>query len=102
MARVAMVTGGTRGIGHAITARLKADGFKVAAGYASDEAHAKATADEFGVMVVKGNVGEFDDCQRAVAEVEAELGPDRRPGQQRRHHPRRHAAQDDAASSGTR
>jgi len=70
-----MVTGGTRGIGHAITARLKADGFKVAAGYASDEAHAKATADEFGIMVVRGNVGEFADCQRAVSEVEAELGP---------------------------
>jgi acetoacetyl-CoA reductase len=75
MARVAMVTGGTRGIGHAITARLKADGFQVAAGYASDEAHAKATADEFGIMVVRGNVGEFEDCRKAVAEVEAELGP---------------------------
>jgi acetoacetyl-CoA reductase len=75
MARVAMVTGGTRGIGHAITARLKADGFLVAAGYANDEATAKATADEFGVMVVKGNVGEFEDCRRAVAEVESALGP---------------------------
>jgi acetoacetyl-CoA reductase len=75
MARVALVTGGTRGIGHAVTARLKADGFRVAAGYASDEVHAKATAEEFDVMVVKGNVGDFDSCRRAVAEVEAELGP---------------------------
>jgi acetoacetyl-CoA reductase len=75
MARVALVTGGTRGIGHAVVARLKADGFKVAAGYANDEATAKATADEFGVMIVKGNVGEFESCKRAVAEVEAELGP---------------------------
>jgi acetoacetyl-CoA reductase len=75
MARVAMVTGGTRGIGHAVVARLKADGFKVAAGYANDEATALATAKEFGVMIVKGNVGEFDSCKRAVAEVEAELGP---------------------------
>ncbi len=75
MARVALVTGGTRGIGHAVVARLKADGFKVAAGYANDEATAKAAAKEFGVMIVKGNVGEFDSCKRAVAEVEAELGP---------------------------
>ncbi len=75
MARVALVTGGTRGIGHAVVARLKADGFKVAAGYANDEATAKATAEKFGVMIVKGNVGEFDSCKRAVAEVEAELGP---------------------------
>jgi acetoacetyl-CoA reductase len=72
---VALVTGGTRGIGHAVVARLKADGFKVAAGYANDEATAKATADELGVMIVKGNVGEFESCKRAVAEVEAELGP---------------------------
>jgi acetoacetyl-CoA reductase len=75
MARVAMVTGGTRGIGHAVVARLKADGFKVAAGYANDEVTAKATAEKYGVMIVKGNVGDFESCKRAVAEVEAELGP---------------------------
>jgi acetoacetyl-CoA reductase len=75
MSRVALVTGGTRGIGHAVVARLKADGFKVAAGYANDEETAKATAEKFGVMIVKGNVGEFESCKRAVAEVEAELGP---------------------------
>jgi len=75
MARVAMVTGGTRGIGHAIVERLKADGFKVAAGYAGNEAAAKACAEQLGVMIVKGNVGEFDDCKRAVEQVEAELGP---------------------------
>jgi acetoacetyl-CoA reductase len=75
MSRVALVTGGTRGIGHAVVARLKADGFKVAAGYANDEETAKATAKEYGVMIVKGNVGEFESCRRAVAEVEAELGP---------------------------
>jgi acetoacetyl-CoA reductase len=75
MARVALVTGGTRGIGHAVVARLKADGFKVAAGYANDQATALATAKEFDVMIVKGNVGDFESCKRAVAEVEAELGP---------------------------
>ena len=75
MSRVALITGGTRGIGHAITARLKADGFKVAAGYAGNEEAAKAAAKELDIMVVKGNVGNFDDCARAVKEVEAELGP---------------------------
>jgi len=75
MARVALVTGGTRGIGRAITGRLKEAGFVVAAGYAGNEEAAKATAREFDVMVVKGNVGSFDDCKRAVAEVEAKLGP---------------------------
>jgi acetoacetyl-CoA reductase len=75
MAKTAFVTGGTRGIGRAIVERLKADGFNVAAGYAGNEAAAKACAQELGVMIVKGNVGHFDDCARAVKEVEAELGP---------------------------
>ena len=75
MTRVALVTGGTRGIGKSIVERLKADGLKVAAGYSGNEEAARATASELGVMVVKGNVGSFEDCQRAVAEVEAELGP---------------------------
>jgi acetoacetyl-CoA reductase len=70
-----MVTGGTRGIGLAIVDRLKRDGFKVAAGYAGNEAAAKKCAEEHGCMIVKGNVGEFADCERAVKAVEAELGP---------------------------
>ena len=75
MSRVAFVTGGTRGIGRAITERLAADGYKVAAGYSGNDEAARQTADELGVMVVKGNVGSFEDCQRAIAEVEAQLGP---------------------------
>ncbi len=75
MARVAMVTGGTRGIGRAICERLKADGFKVAAGYSGNEEAAKSAASELGVMVIKGNVGNFEDCARAVKAVETELGP---------------------------
>ena len=75
MARVAFVTGGTRGIGRAICERLKSDGMKVAAGYSGNEEAAQACARELGVMVVKGNVGSFEDCDRAVRAVEAELGP---------------------------
>ena len=73
MTRIAFVTGGTRGIGKAIVERLKADGMKVAAGYSGNEEAAQATAKELGVIVVKGNVGVFEDCQAAVKKVEAEL-----------------------------
>jgi acetoacetyl-CoA reductase len=75
MARVALVTGGTRGIGRAIVERLKADGLKVAAGYSGNEEAAQACSRELGVMVVKGNVGVFEDCRIAVEQVAAELGP---------------------------
>jgi acetoacetyl-CoA reductase len=75
MARVAFVTGGTRGIGRAISARLKAAGYSVAAGYAGNEVAAQAAASELGVTVVKGNVSSFADCKAAIAKVESELGP---------------------------
>ncbi len=75
MARVALVTGGTRGIGRGIVERLVADGFTVAAGYSGNEDAAQACAKELGVHVVKGNVGDFDDAKRAIEQVEANLGP---------------------------
>jgi acetoacetyl-CoA reductase len=75
MSRVAFVTGGTRGIGRAISARMKAAGYKVAAGYAGNEVAAQAAASELGVTVVKGNVSSFADCAAAIAQVEADLGP---------------------------
>ena len=75
MARVALVTGGTRGIGRAIVERLAADGIKVAAGYSGNDAAAEALKRETGAMVVKGNVGNWDDCVRACQAVESELGP---------------------------
>ncbi len=75
MARVAFITGGTRGIGHAICERLSADGLKVAAGYSGNEEAAAACARDLGVMVVKGNVGSFEDCRRAMEAVTQELGP---------------------------
>ena len=75
MARVALVTGGTRGIGRAIVERLTADGMKVAAGYSGNDAAAEALKRETGAMVIKGNVGNFADCQRAADAVAEELGP---------------------------
>ena len=75
MGRVALVTGGTRGIGKAIVKRLVDAGLTVAAGYAGNEEAARKIADEYGVMVVKGSVDNFYDCKRAAQEVEAALGP---------------------------
>lgn len=75
MSRVAFVTGGTRGIGRAISERLKQDGYKVAAAYAGNDEAANKAAQELGIMVVKCDVGSFDDCKAAIAKVEAELGP---------------------------
>jgi acetoacetyl-CoA reductase len=75
MARVALVTGGTRGIGKAISARLKADGFKVAANYAGNSEAADATAKELGVSVYKWDVGNAQGCKDGIAKVEADLGP---------------------------
>ena len=75
MARVALVTGGTRGIGRAIVERLSADGVRVAAGYSGNDAAAEALKRDTGAMVIKGNVGNFADCQHAAQAVEAELGP---------------------------
>ena len=75
MARVALVTGGTRGIGRAIVERLKSDGMKVAAGYSGNDAAAEDLKRATGAMVIKGNVGNIDDCKRAVEAVQAELGP---------------------------
>ncbi|MGL4636253.1 MAG: acetoacetyl-CoA reductase [Beijerinckiaceae bacterium] len=75
MSRVALVTGGTRGIGAAISKALKAAGYKVAASYAgNDEAAAKFKA-ETGIAVFKWDVSDFDACAAGVAQVEAEVGP---------------------------
>ncbi len=75
MARVAVVTGGTRGIGHAISVALKDAGFKVAANYAgNDEAAAKFKADT-GIPVFKWSVADYDDCVTGLKKVEEELGP---------------------------
>ena len=75
MARVAIVTGGTRGIGEAISLALQAEGVTVAANYAGNEERARAFTDRTGIRSLKWDVAEFDACQAGVQQVEAELGP---------------------------
>ncbi len=75
MARVALVTGGTRGIGAAISVGLKDAGYKVAASYAGNDEAANAFKAETGILVYKWDVGNFDACQAGVQQVEADLGP---------------------------
>ncbi|MFL6811528.1 MAG: acetoacetyl-CoA reductase [Bradyrhizobium canariense] len=75
MARVALVTGGTRGIGAAISKALKAAGYKVAASYAGNDAAAEKFKAETGIAVYKWDVSSFDACAEGVKKVEAEVGP---------------------------
>jgi 2-hydroxycyclohexanecarboxyl-CoA dehydrogenase len=75
MARVALVTGGTRGIGAAISKALKAAGYKVAASYAGNDAAAEKFKSETGIPVYKWDVSSFDACAAGVKQVEADLGP---------------------------
>ncbi|MEN3791328.1 beta-ketoacyl-ACP reductase [Fulvimarina sp. MAC3] len=75
MSRVAIVTGGTRGIGAAIAKALKEAGHKVAATYGGDDEKAKAFKDETGIEVYKWNVGSYEACAEGIKKVEADLGP---------------------------
>jgi acetoacetyl-CoA reductase len=75
MARVAIVTGGTRGIGEAISLALKDLGFTVAANYAGNVEKAQAFTERTGIRSYAWDVGDFDACAAGVAQVEAELGP---------------------------
>ena len=75
MARVAVVTGGTRGIGEAISVALKNAGYKVAANYAGNDAAAKAFHDKTGIDVFKFDVADFKSCEKGVADITAKLGP---------------------------
>jgi acetoacetyl-CoA reductase len=75
MARVALVTGGTRGIGAAISKALKIAGYSVAASYAGNDAAAEKFKGETGIGTYKWDVGSFDECAAGVKKVEADLGP---------------------------
>ena len=102
MARVALVTGGTRGIGAAISAALKQQGRIVVANYASNEKAATAFHEETGIRVVRFDVCNFEACEAAVRTDRRGGRADRDPREQRRHHARRNAGAHDAAKCGTR
>ena len=75
MSKVALVTGGTRGIGEAICLRLKAAGYQVVANYGGNDEAAKAFSDANGIPVYKFDVGNYDAVTEAVAKIEQEIGP---------------------------
>jgi acetoacetyl-CoA reductase len=75
MARVALVTGGSRGIGAAISRALKGAGHKVAASYAGNDEAAQKFKAETGIPVFKWDVGDFEACAAGIKQVEAALGP---------------------------
>jgi len=75
MSRVALVTGGTRGIGAAIALGLKSCGYKVAANYVGNDEAAKAFKSEHGIDVFKWDVGSFAACAAGIKDVEGALGP---------------------------
>lgn len=75
MARTALVTGGTRGIGKAISMALKAAGYEVAANYAGNDEAARAFSAQTGIKVHKWSVGDYEACRQGVAAVEAAHGP---------------------------
>lgn len=75
MARVALVTGGTRGIGAAVSQALQMAGYSVAATYAGNTAAAEAFATRTGIRVYRWDVGDFAACTAGVTAIEASLGP---------------------------
>ncbi len=75
MARVAIVTGGTRGIGAAISTALKEAGYQVAATYGGNDEAANKFKDQTGIAVYKWDVGDFEACKAGIGKVEADLGP---------------------------
>ncbi len=75
MARVALVTGGSRGIGAAISKELKAKGYTVAATYAGNDAAAASFTEETGIKTYKWNAADYEASKAGLAQVEADLGP---------------------------
>ena len=75
MSRVAIVTGGTRGIGAKIALELKDAGYKVAVTYAGNDEAARKFNEETGIMVEKWDASNFEACKAGIARVEAALGP---------------------------
>jgi len=96
MSRVALVTGGTRGIGAAIAVGLKNAGYRVAVNYAGNDEAAQKFKAETGIAVYKWSVADYDACAEGIAKVEADLGPVEVRSTMPASHPRLHVPQDDA------
>jgi acetoacetyl-CoA reductase len=75
MSRIALVTGGTRGIGEAICLALKEAGYKVVATYAGNDEKANQFSETNDIPVYKFDVGDYDACQSSVAQIESDVGP---------------------------
>ena len=75
MSRVALITGGTRGIGRAISEAFQKAGYTVAAVYAANDEAAKTFYQQTGIAVYQWDVSDFVACQQGIAQVEADLGP---------------------------
>ncbi|WP_304618735.1 acetoacetyl-CoA reductase [Paracoccus sediminilitoris] len=75
MSKVALVTGGSRGIGAAISKALQQAGYVVAANYAGNDEAAKAFTDETGIKTFKWSVADYDACAAGIAQIESDLGP---------------------------
>ncbi|MGH6827880.1 MAG: acetoacetyl-CoA reductase [Rhizomicrobium sp.] len=75
MGRVAVVTGGTRGIGEAISLALNNAGYRVAANYAGNEARARAFTEKTGIRSFAWDVASFEECLAGICQIEAALGP---------------------------
>ena len=75
MSHTAIVTGGTRGIGAAISVALSEDGHKVAATYAGNDEAAEAFKTQTGISVYRFDVADFDQCAESVSRIETDLGP---------------------------
>lgn len=75
MGRVALVTGGTRGIGRAISERLKEAGYTVAANFGGNEEAAKKFTEETGIAAYKCDVSDFSACQDMLKKIESDMGP---------------------------
>ena len=100
--RVALVTGGTRGIGAAISRMLKLRGYEVAANYAGNDVAAQAFKAETGIAVYKFDVSDHDAVMAAVAPDREGSRADRDRREQRRHHARLDDARASTATCGTR
>ena len=75
MGRVALVTGGTRGIGEAISVALKAAGYTVVANYGGNDEAAKAFTERTGILARKFDVGDYEAVQREIGDIQSEVGP---------------------------